>query len=151
MPDWIHYVHPMWNPHILMFVSFKSKTKMLNIQYIWYISFKMKHFSHPIILDCWSHKVLFSGCFSINYTFLLFCPEGCSHSSVHDVSILLSSSGVCFFSSGVYCISCHHTSTIWQGIQLWEEFCLNLAYSRGWGCVIPMKVTDNYMKTELSI
>lgn len=87
VPNWTH-LHPKWNLHILMFVCFffpQSQTKMLEVHLVHPIQNEVS--AHQIVLDSWSHKVLLSSCFNINYI-SLFCLAGCSHSFAHNVSIL---------------------------------------------------------------
>lgn len=63
----------------------QSQTKMLEVHLVHPIQNEVS--AHQIVLDSWSHKVLLSSCFNINYI-SLFCLAGCSHSFAHNVSIL---------------------------------------------------------------
>lgn len=84
----VHYVHPMWNPQILTFVS--SQRLKCKISSTLGIPLSKSHIFIPNSLGLL--KSLTEFCFQaaspLTYPFLSCCREGCSHSSVPDIPIL---------------------------------------------------------------
>lgn len=71
-------------------ICFIPKTKTQNIYYTCYITFKIKRFHTQSFGTAEVTEFCSQAASTLTYSFLLCCREGCSHSSVPDIPILLS-------------------------------------------------------------